>query len=620
MLYRSLEPEKVTYSEILKNLSERLKDEKFPLEHQHPIVLGSNNYDDVIFLHQNQNYYLKIFDLVDRKNFSLYTYPMLQKLYRKLKENIGVPFAKAYYTLGYAFLEKGEYENAYEVLQIAMSASKEHNPKILYSLAISYLQKRKYQESLSSIEQYIQLYPESIQSLEDIIKKIKAFSNNEKYALLVGINNYINPEIPKIKGAVNDVLAFKKVLLEKFNFKEENITVLLDKQATYDAILESFKQLIKYSEQGPAFFYFAGAGSILEEEGDDNRTLSESIVSVDGRNDGVYDIYLEDLSSLSSNRNLITVIDVNWHHGYSRNAKSDKRKRPISRNIFPEHLKRIINISENYKDYEFTKIGDMTIYPHSTLTYNIINESKVELSYNKINETELELPSFENPKKSIYHGRLTHAMVKVFIENDINNMTYSKLIESISKLIPKTVYERYKQDKTIFFSNLKLVDKVVQNLKTIENLQVINKAIFLLQRLIEQRNDVYPEGYLNLGIAYASKGDYDNGIKFTERAIVQQGNSYPEASYYLGKFLFERGKEFARAVGILREVIKYEPNNNAAYYYLGQSIRSLIETETLVEAERSLRTYLENGAQIGHEKNVQEFLNSIEKQKQSIKV
>ncbi|HSF49409.1 MAG TPA: tetratricopeptide repeat protein [Nitrososphaeraceae archaeon] len=553
--------------------------------------LINKNKNDIIF--SQQNYYFTLFDFAQLKSFSLYTYSELQKIYRILKENIRTSFTQAYYSLGCAFLEKEEYEDANEALQIAMSISQVQNTKIIYSQAISQLQIKLYRESLSSLQLYTQLIPESRRSLENNIKKIKAFSNGQKYALLVGINNYINLEMPNIKGAINDVLALKKVLLEKLKFKEENITILLDEQATNVAILESFKQLIKDSETGPAIFYFAGAGSEKDE------TLS--IVSVDSRLEGVYDIRLKELSYLSSNSNLVTIIDAGWNIGGSRTAPKDERKRPTSRGIgfTPRNI---------YKEDELNlKIGELTIY----------SPSMKSLKSFFLLHNELEVPSFENYDNKVYHGELTYAIIKTFIENDINNMTYSKLIDLISTVKPKIIFDK---EDALVFSNSKLVNKVTKSLKTIEKLQVINKAIFLLQRLIERRNDIYPEGYLNLGIAYAAKGDYDNGIKSIERAIVQKDNFYLEASYYLGKFLFERGKEFAKAVAILREVIKHEPNNNPAHYYLGQSIRSLIEKETLLEAERSLRTYLENGAEIGHEVSVWEFINSIEEKKQSIKV
>ena len=342
-----LDNQNLTYSKVINYIVEKSRDEFKKI--QTPILICKNN-DDTIF--SQQSFYLKLFDFAQLKTFSLYTYSELQTLYHILKEDIGPYFAKAYYSFGCAFLEKEKYEEAYEALHTAISISKIQNPKIIYYLAISQLQNKHYNESILSLKQYIQLNPESRLSLESSIEKIKSISNGQKCALLIGINNYINPEIPQIKGAMNDVLALKKVLIEKFDFKEENITMLLDGQATYDAILKSFKDLVKYSETGPAIFYFAGAGSYSREEDNISYTFTDqiknpilddkkfsklheslSIVSVDGRLEGVYDIYLKELSSLSINRNLITVIDANWNHGGDRNALADERKRPTPRRI-----------------------------------------------------------------------------------------------------------------------------------------------------------------------------------------------------------------------------------------------------------------------------------------------
>ena len=96
--------------------------------------------------------------------------------------------------------------------------------------------------------------------------------------------------------------------------------------------------------------------------------------------------------------------------------------------------------------------------------------------------------------------------------------------------------------------------------------------------------------------------------------------NYSEASYYLGRALYESGKEFARAVGLLRQVIINEPDNILAHYYLGQSIISLIEKETLVEADKAIRRYLENGAPMGHEEELWNFLKTIKDKKHAIKV
>ena len=71
-------------------------------------------------------------------------------------------------------------------------------------------------------------------------------------------------------------------------------------------------------------------------------------------------------------------------------------------------------------------------------------------------------------------------------------------------------------------------------------------------------------------------------------------------------------------VGILRQVIINEPHNIPAYYYLGQSIRSLIEKETLVEV--SIKNIFGKWCTNGHEEELWYFLKAIEAKKQVVKV
>ena len=55
-----------------------------------------------------------------------------------------------------------------------------------------------------------------------------------------------------------------------------------------------------------------------------------------------------------------------------------------------------------------------------------------------------------------------------------------------------------------------------------EKYELIDKTIILLRRLIEQRNYIYPEGYLNLGIAYAARGEYDKSIESIEKKLLHK--------------------------------------------------------------------------------------------------
>jgi hypothetical protein len=48
------------------------------------------------------------------------------------------------------------------------------------------------------------------------------------------------------------------VLIKRFNFKNEDIILLLDGAATRSAILNAFKELVIKAQNGSALFYFAG--------------------------------------------------------------------------------------------------------------------------------------------------------------------------------------------------------------------------------------------------------------------------------------------------------------------------------------------------------------------------
>jgi tetratricopeptide (TPR) repeat protein len=81
-----------------------------------------------------------------------------------------------------------------------------------------------------------------------------------------------------------------------------------------------------------------------------------------------------------------------------------------------------------------------------------------------------------------------------------------------------------------------------------------------------------------------------------------------EATYHLGKTLYEEGQDYDRAVSLLAEAVRNDPENIHALYYYGQAIRAQVEFNTLKRAESALRTYILKGAPLGHEDEVREFL------------
>ena len=125
---------------------------------------------------------------------------------------------------------------------------------------------------------------------------ISEVQSQTKYALLIGVNDYISSDtsknhpplahtyIKKLTCAVNDVNAINEIIKARYDFNSENIVTLLNKEATSDEIQLALFDMIERCQKGDVFFfYFAGHGSqiknTLSAEPD---KMDETIVPVDG--------------------------------------------------------------------------------------------------------------------------------------------------------------------------------------------------------------------------------------------------------------------------------------------------------------------------------------------------
>ena len=83
-------------------------------------------------------------------------------------------------------------------------------------------------------------------------------------------------QIPALSGAVNDAVAMKEILIDRFGFDERNIVLLTNEEATADRILALLQtQLIDRARPGDvSLFYFAGHGSRIRNIAAQNRNAS----------------------------------------------------------------------------------------------------------------------------------------------------------------------------------------------------------------------------------------------------------------------------------------------------------------------------------------------------------
>jgi uncharacterized caspase-like protein len=101
--------------------------------------------------------------------------------------------------------------------------------------------------------------------------KVLAQNTPRKKALLVGINDYLGIggdfknafyKLDRLKGAVKDVEIQRNLLIYRFGFKESDIIILTDKDATRSTILQNLESLTKWAKPGDVVvFHFSGHGS-----------------------------------------------------------------------------------------------------------------------------------------------------------------------------------------------------------------------------------------------------------------------------------------------------------------------------------------------------------------------
>ncbi len=158
------------------------------------------------------------------------------------------------------------------------------------------------------------------------------------YALLVGIDKYPSP-VPSLRGCTNDITNIH-TLLDKRIFGEDyklECKKLLNEEARIQSVIDGFRNhLCKAGKDDVALFYYSGHGSQarthrkfrhLESDG-----LDETLVCVDSREPGKYDLADKELSKLisevaESGAHVIVILDSCHSGSGTRNANATNVRR-----------------------------------------------------------------------------------------------------------------------------------------------------------------------------------------------------------------------------------------------------------------------------------------------------
>lgn len=155
-----------------------------------------------------------------------------------------------------------------------------------------------------------------------------------KWALLVGIDHYQSPDIPTLRGAVNDMMLMRDILIGKFGVPEDHIKLLTDSDATHDGIVSAIRSHLGQAKSGDVvILHFSGHGSqIKDESSDEIDGLDETLVTYDDRMPGHFGIIDDEinglLAELSKKTKNITLIFDSCHSGAAARAGNAVREIP----------------------------------------------------------------------------------------------------------------------------------------------------------------------------------------------------------------------------------------------------------------------------------------------------
>lgn len=260
------------------------------------------------------------------------------------------------------------------------------------------------------------------------------------WALLVGINAYSSPDIPNLRGCLNDVAAMQRLLRDHMDVPGEQILTLVDGQATRDNILATFRSFlidnpaIQHGDQ--LVFLFSGHGSLMRPAPDwSSAPYIQSLVPCDAQSDEVYNIPDRTLGALlqqlaAAKGNNITVILDACHSGSGTReagATSLPRVRQISPDarIPPATLDRNVIANTSYRNAGPSGWGN-TSMPY------------VLLAACRDREQAFEYQTTEDTDDAGWHGAMTYFLLRTMRELGDATLSYSDLYERVAAQVNQT--------------------------------------------------------------------------------------------------------------------------------------------------------------------------------------
>ncbi|WP_437532683.1 caspase family protein [Sorangium sp. So ce726] len=524
--------------------------------------------------------HLMLFELSRRRRFDGFARHELEARYDVILRAFPAAPPDLHYAAGRGFLAARAYERAAEALALSAHARAPSEPEALMAVAVAQIGAGQREAAADSLDGYLRAFtpPEQAPLANDVTSLIARLKRGNRFAVIVGIDAYGHPGVPRPLGAVNDACALCQVLIDRCGFLPENVHLLLDGAASRAAILAALEDLAAKPEESATLFYFAGNGSF-------DASGHPTIVSADGRSEGVFDISLRELGELAGrgSARLVTIMDAGWTSRTpaegSRYVEADPRPVPLGRAL----------IGPRFFESPL-RVGRLTALNGS------INMARASEDWPQV---ETVMPLSPPGSGGVVRGLLTHEIARVLRAARPATLTWRGLFGRVQATL--NVHVTGEGMEEIAFDD-RLLDSARACLTNLDR-EPARRVLAALERA-----DI-PHKPLWRGIAYAALEKYEESIETLDAFIRgKAGERSTAAHYHLGRVLFESGRDLDRAVSELRWVTQRDPANAAAFLYLARALCARAESDIRGEAAMAYARYLNSGAPPGYEDEAWSFM------------
>jgi hypothetical protein len=257
-----------------------------------------------------------------------------------------------------------------------------------------------------------------------------AVTHPTRRALLIGIDRY--PHYPgelQLRGCVNDARALAALLIERFAFPLDQIRLLLDAQATREAILVAFEELIAASgPEDSVLIHYSGHGAqFADGTGDEADRLDEAIVPVDSapHPGPTRDISDDELAALlgrlaAATPSALLILDC-CHSGTGFRAADPDAPR----------VREIPRRQHGFRPAPAASTRSVEMRAAGPSGWRAASERHLLLAACRAEQFAYEYSAFVGEDEVVHHGALSYFLIQALRDAHANT-TYRELFEQVS--------------------------------------------------------------------------------------------------------------------------------------------------------------------------------------------